>query len=130
MDQHSNNVSLFNVVEQVNIHPNARLQPNAVLPLELHAYWAIEIEHRSREFETRFVLVADTGLETPSRTFTHRPVTQRFRTRTMGLPFPPVFGEYVLHVDWRSSQDAGWQRQGISWPIGIRVAESKPTTTH
>jgi hypothetical protein len=130
VDQHTNNVSLFNLVEQINVRPQAGPPPNGLLPLEIHAYWRLTHLEHGKEFETRFVLVADTGLETPSSTFRHRPVTGRFRTRTVGVPYPPVFGEYSLHVDSRSNEDEPWERSALRWPLSIRVIEPKPTTTH
>lgn len=130
VDQHSNNVSLFNVVEQVNVNPNATEPPQGLLPLEIHAYWLLFPDEIGEHFETRFVLVADTALETPSSVFRHRPVTKRFRTRVMGVPYPPVFGEYVLYVDWRRDDQRPWERCGLHWPISIQVAETRPPTTH
>jgi hypothetical protein len=130
VDQHSNNVSLFNLVEQVNVAPNAGQPPRGLLPLEIHAYWRLPGGEHSREFESRFVLVADTGLETPSSTFRHRPVTSRFRVRTVGVPYPPVFGEYLLFVDHRVDSDAQWERSSVRWPISIRLAEPRPAMTH
>jgi len=130
VDQHSNNVSLFNLVEQVNVNPNARQLPRGLLPLEIHAYWSLTPGQVGEEFEARFVLVADTGLETSSSTFKHRPVTRRFRSRTMGVPYPPVFGEYTLHVDWRVTDDEPWRRTPVRWPLSIRAGEPKPPVTH
>lgn len=130
VDQHSNNVSLFNVVEQVNVNPNATEPPHGLLPLEIHAYWRLTPDEIGEHFETRFVLVADTGLETLSSVFRHRPVTKRFRTRVMGVPYPPVFGEYALHVDWRRDEQRPWERGALHWPILIQVAETRPQTTH
>ncbi len=130
VDQHSNNVSLFNLVEQINVNPNVPQPPKGMLPLEIHVYWRIEPEQVQSEFESRFVLVAETGLETPSSTYKHRPISARFRTRTMGLPNPPVLGDYVLRVDWRKSEEYEWQREDVSWPVALRVGERKPPTTH
>ncbi|HEX2736260.1 MAG TPA: hypothetical protein VHM70_31880 [Polyangiaceae bacterium] len=130
IDQTSNNVSLFNVVEQINVHPRAGHPPNGLLPLEIHAYWRLMSGEQGQPFETRFVLVAESGLETSSTTFRHRPLTSRFRTRTMGIPFPPVFGEYVLRVDFRSNEEDSWQRAQPEWPFSIRLAETAPATTH
>jgi hypothetical protein len=130
VDQHTNNVSLFNIVEQVNIRPQAGPPPNGILPLEIHAYWRVGHAEQGQQFETRFVLVAESGLESPSSTFRHRPVTGRFRTRTVGVPYPPVFGEYTLYVDFRATEDDSWERAVPRWPLSIRLAEPKPTTTH
>jgi hypothetical protein len=130
VDQHTNNISLFNVVEQVNVSSRVQAPPRGVFPLEIHAYWRVAVQEVSETFEARFVLVADSGLETPSSTFVHRPVTSRFRTRTMGVPYPPVFGDYVLYVDWRAREADSWARESVEWPMSVRVAESKPPTRH
>ncbi len=130
VDQQSNNVSLFNLVEQVNVPPNAPAPPRGLIPLEIHAYWRLLPDEVGEEFETRFVMEATTGLETPSPTFRHRPSVARFRTRVMGVPFPPVLGSYTLHVDWRSSEAHEWQRTSASWPMNLRELERRPQTTH
>lgn len=130
VDQHSNNPSLFNLVEHISIPPDATPPPNGVIPLEVHAYWRLEPAEFNVDFHVRFVMVASTGLETPSISFKHRAGTSRFRTRTMGLPFPPVADEYKLCVDWSFDGEDNWHRQGQAWPILIRVAEKKPIVTH
>jgi hypothetical protein len=130
VDQQSNNVSLFSLVEQVNVPPNAPAPPRGVIPLEIHAYWRVDPSEVGEEFETRFVMEATTGLETPGPTFRHRPSVGRFRTRVMGVPYPPVLGDYTLHVDWRGDENAAWQRVGITWPMSLRQLERRPTTTH
>jgi hypothetical protein len=130
VDQHSNNVSLFNLVEQVNVHPNAQQVPRGMLPLEIHAYWSLLPQQVGEDFQARFVLVAETGLETASTTFRHRPTTLRFRSRTMGVPYPPVFGDYTLCVDFRRADDDDWHRTNARWPLRIRLGEAKPAVTH
>src|SRR4051794_22976315 len=94
VDQQSNNVTLFNIVEQINVPTGAPPPPRGLVPLEIHAYFRVGQEEIGRDFEMRFVMVASTGLETHTDVFTHRPVTPRYRTRTFGLPFPPVAGMY------------------------------------
>ena len=94
VDQHSNNVTLFNLVEQINVPPGAPPPPHGLVPLEIHAYFHVGQEELGRDFEVRFVMTAATGLETPTDAFVHRAVTPRFRTRTLGLPFPPVAVPY------------------------------------
>jgi hypothetical protein len=86
VDQQSNNVSLFSLVEQINVPEGAPPPPHGMVPLEVHAYWRLAPAEVSETFEMRFVLVAPTGLETSSDVFKHRSVTDRFRTRTLGLP--------------------------------------------
>ncbi len=123
MDQQSNNASLFNLVEQINVPAGAGTPPNGLVPLELHAYWNLDSDETGRDFWVRFVMVAASGLETPSREFKHRSVTRRFRTRTIGLPYPPVLGHYTLKVDWRFDEQAEWTREALSWPVTIHTVE-------
>lgn len=129
VDQHTNNVSLFNLVEQINLSAGAAPPPNGLVPIEMHAYWQLETEETT-DFEVRFVMVAQTGLETSSTTYRHRGVRGRFRTRTIGLPFPPVLGAYTLRVDWRYREEQPWHREAPSWPVSLQEIERKPRVTH
>lgn len=127
VDQHSNNVTLFNLVEQINVPPGAPPPPQGLVPLEMHAYFELSTIEVGREIEVRFVMVAPTGLETPTDAFRHRPVTPRYRTRTFGLPFPPVTGQYDLRVDWRYVGEEGWHRDPLRWPVAIvEAAAARP----
>jgi hypothetical protein len=130
LDQHSNNVTLFNLVEQVNVPAGASPPPRRTLPLEVHAYFVLSPEEVRHTFEVRFAMVASSGLETFSNVFSHKPVTPRYRTRTLGLPFPPVHDHYELRVDWREAGDEGWQREPVRWPISFVEASSTPPVTH
>lgn len=130
LDQQSNNVSLFNLVEQVNVPPGAPPPPNNLLPLELHAYFRLSPEEIGKTIEMRFALVATSGLETLSEIVRHSCVTPRYRTRTLGLPFPPVVGHYELRVDFRSAPQAPWTRDPLAWPISFVELENKPRVTH
>jgi hypothetical protein len=130
VDQHTNNVSLFNLVEQINVPAGAPPPPQGVVPLELHAYWQLDSDVTTEDFEVRFVLVASTGLETSSTTYRHRAVHGRFRTRTVGLPYPPVLGHYTLRVDWRYREEQPWHREGVSWPVMLQELDRKPRVTH
>ena len=76
LDQQSNNVSLFNLVEQVNVPPGAPPPPNNLLPLELHAYFRLAPDELGSTLEMRFALVADTGLETLSEVVRHTCATR------------------------------------------------------
>lgn len=120
-------MTLFSLVEQVNVPPNQPAPENGLIPLEVHAYWRISPAELNQTFSIRFVMVAvHTGLETSSPAFNHRAVTERFRTRTMGLPCPPVPGQYELRVDWRMEGGAQWQREPGSWPITLaHVSEQR-----
>jgi hypothetical protein len=130
VDQQSNNVSLFNLVEQLNVPPGAPPPPGGLVPLEIHAYFALSAEETGRPFEVRFALIAPSGLETFSEVFSHRAVTPRYRTRTLGLPFPPVMGHYELRVDWRPAGQPGWTREPSGWPVAIVEATPTERVTH
>lgn len=128
LDQNSNNVTLFNLVEQINVPE----QPpsTTVIPLEIHAYFQLDADDLQTEMEVRFSLVASTGLETCTDPIQHRPRTPRYRTRVMGLPMPPVLGNYELRVDTRFAGTEGWSRDPLSWPLTIVQVERKPRVTH
>jgi hypothetical protein len=130
LDRYSNNVTLFNLVEQLNFPKEQPPAPGTVLPLEVHAYFELAPEETNRRFEMRFSLVAATGLETVTDPFAHRPTTPRYRTRTMGLPLPPVIGSYELCVDTRAEGTEHWQRDRLRWPLLITEVEPRPTVTH
>jgi hypothetical protein len=132
LDQHSNNVTLFNLVEQINLRQNAELLPGTLVPVEVHAYFQIEPHEMGVDFEVRFALVSlETGLESLSDLFNHRSTTPRYRTRTGGLPLPPVPGAYALRLDWRRRGNANFTRDPIEWPVHIAEQPSEtPRVTH
>jgi hypothetical protein len=130
LDQHSNNITLFNLVEQINIPPGAPPPPAGLVPLEIHAYFVLASIEIGQPFEVRFAIIARSGLETLSEVFSHRAVTPRFRTRTLGLPLPPVVGEYELRIDWRHAHTASWTREQVFWPLVLVEASAQPQIKH
>lgn len=132
LDQHSNNVTLFNLVEQINLKPNSEMPPGTLVPVEIHAYFQCDHRELGVEFEVRFALVSlETGLESMSDIFVHRSATPRYRTRTGGLPLPPVAGMYELRIDWRRRGDSNYTRDPLGWPINIaELAAEAPRITH
>ncbi len=130
LDQQSNNVTLFNLVEQVNLPPGATPGSNTRIPLEIHAYLRLDPAELGEEFEMRFALVGSTGLETFTDPAKHRGATSRLRTRTLGVPFPPVLGHYDLYLDTRKSESDLWVRDSASWPIAFLQEDQTPTVTH
>jgi hypothetical protein len=130
VDQHSNNVTLFNLVEQLNFPRQNFPPPGALLPLEVHAYFQLDSYELNQKFDLRFVLVGDSGLETPTNVFPHRSTTPRYRTRTFGLPAPPAVGNYELRVEWKSSTSTEWIRDAASWPLNVVETEARPAVTH
>jgi hypothetical protein len=129
LDQGSNNVTLFNLVEQINVPEGQPLPAGQLVPIELHSYWKFGTEELKTEFETRFVLVSlETGLEAPSEIARHKVLTSQLRTRTMGLPLPPVAGTYELRTDWRVVGNEGWNRDDSVWPMRvIERSQAKPS---
>ncbi|HEV8549743.1 MAG TPA: hypothetical protein VGQ57_11960 [Polyangiaceae bacterium] len=130
VDQQSNNVTLFNLVEQLNFPSQKFPPPGVLLPLEVHAYLRFDAFEVNQKFELRFVLVGDTGLETPTNVFAHRSPGVRYRTRTFGLPAPPAAGNYELRVEYRANADAPWVRDPAAWPLMVLEAEARPAVTH
>jgi hypothetical protein len=129
LDQYSNNVSLFNLVEQINLPPQPP-PPGALLPLEVHAYFQLLPHEMNTSFEIRFVLVASSGLETASPFFKHKSQTPRYRTRAFGLPVPPIFDQYELKVDFRLEGHAGWTRDSALWPLSVVESAPQDVVTH
>jgi hypothetical protein len=130
LDQQSNNVSLFNMVEQINLPRGIEPPPGAVLPIELHAYFQLDGHELNQRFEMRMVLVASTGLETSTDAYPHKSATLRYRTRTMGMPIPPIADNYEVRVDTRLAGTEQWTRDPLSWPLVVTVAEARPAVTH
>jgi hypothetical protein len=130
LDQHSNNITLFNLVEQLNFPKHQVPAPGSLLPLEVHAYFELDGGELNQRFDVRYVLVAESGLETPTETFTHRSSTLRYRTRTYGLPAPPVAGKYELRVDARPAGSEAWRRDAARWPLTVMHSDPRPVVTH
>jgi hypothetical protein len=130
LDQHSNNVTLFNVVEQVNLQPNVDPPPGAYLPLEVHAYFLLGPGELSQPFDVRFALVAPTGLELLTDATSHKSSTPRYRTRSLGLPAPAVPGNYQLCVDIRQPGSDGFTRDATHWPLVVARLEPRPAIVH
>ena len=130
LDQHSNNVTLFNIVEQVNLQPNVDPPPGAFLPLEVHAYFLLGPGEVSQPFEVRFALVAPTGLELLTDATQHKSSTPRFRTRSLGLPAPIVPGNYQLYVDIKQPGTDGFTRESLHWPLVVARLEQRTGTVH
>jgi hypothetical protein len=130
LDQQSNNVSLFNVVEQLNLPRGVEPPPGALLPVEIHAYFQLDPGEINQRFELRFSLVAASGLETITDAYAHKSSTPRYRTRTMGLPVPPIADNYQLRIETRPVGTEHWSRDPMAWPLIVALAEARPAVTH
>ena len=130
LDQHSNNVTLFNIVEQVNLQPNHDPPPGAFLPLEVHAYFLLDPSEVAQGFELRFALVAASGLELLTDATSHRSSAPRYRTRSLGVPAPAVPGHYQLCVDVKQPGTGVFTRDALSWPLVVARLEPRPSVVH
>jgi hypothetical protein len=130
LDQHSNNVTLFNIVEQVNLQHNVDPPPGAFLPLEVHAYFMLGPQELQQPFEMRFALVAPSGLELLTDPTPHKSSTPRYRTRSLGLPAPSVPGNYQLCVDLKQPGQDGFTRESLHWPLVVARLEPRPAVVH
>ncbi len=130
LDQQSNNITLFSLVEQVNVPAGAGAHPGTKIPLEIHAYLKLEGSELGHEFSMRYVLVGTSGLETYSDPAVHKSSTVRLRTRSVGIPFPPALGHYELMVEFQTNPGDVWRRDEASWPISFLEMSSKPQVTH
>ncbi len=129
LDQQTNNISLFTLVEQVNVPPGAPPPARGRIPLEVHCYFRLAEGEVGKNVELRFALVSSAGLETFTEPVQHKAPSPRFRTRRAGLPFPPGLGHYELRVDFRvEGQD--WQRDPLSWPLSIVEPRAPSHVTH
>ena len=128
LDQQSNNVSLFTLVEQISVRRDA--QPaSGLIPLEVHAYFEVGSVELPLAFEVRFLLVGPNGLETYSDSIRLQASSPKIRTKTMGLPPPPVAGQHNLRVEWRQEGGA-WHREPVGWPIVLVELDATPPVTH
>lgn len=130
LDQGSNNITLFSLVEQINLRPGTSPPPGHKIPLEIHAYFRLDGREMGQSVSIRFALVGQSGLETYTDTMTHRVATARFRTRSVGLPSPAALGQYDLRVEFRLGEDGDWTRDPISWPIAFVESNPSPPITH
>jgi hypothetical protein len=130
LDQQSNNVTLFNLVEQLNFPPHSQPRPGALLPIEIHAYFQLSPEELNQRFELRFVIVESSGLETLTEPVQHKSSTPRYRTRTLGLPAPQAPGSYQLRVEVKLGDREHWVRDAAAWPLLVVRTEPRPQVTH
>lgn len=131
VDQQSNNPTLFNLVEQLNIPPNAPRPAHTVVPLEVHSYWKFDGAEVGKDYEVRVVVCSlETSLETSGEIHLHRALAPRLRTRVQGLPFPSVAGTYQVCVDWRAVGIESWTRSALKWPLTITEDLPQTRVTH
>jgi hypothetical protein len=118
LDQHSNNLSLFSLVEILRLRPPPNAPP--IAPFEIHSYWQLSPDEIGVTFEWRLVFVAPDNEVPWEKVFEFRSPTVRHRFRVFGFPVL-VSGQIRLQVDWRESGTQQWQRCDVFWPIEIEV---------
>jgi hypothetical protein len=131
LDQQTNNVTLFSMVEQINVRSGATPRPGSAVPIEVHAYLSFQGEEVGHEFGLRYALVSSTtGLEIYSEPSKHRATAARLRTRSLGLPFPANLGHFDLRIEFRAAHSEVWVRDAARWPVSFLETEERPTVTH
>lgn len=124
LDQTSNNWSLFNLIEQVQVAVDSPQHlAGRVLPYEVHTYWEMAADEIGREFVARIVLVKNNERK-ESRELSIRPDKIRHRLRGRGVPF--FFeGQSYVTVEWRFADGQDWHPTPFAWPLFVEV---RPTT--
>jgi hypothetical protein len=119
LDRDSNNWSLFNLTEQVQLPPDAPPPgPSVGLPLEIHCYWLFSDAELNQDFEWRLIVGAGGQEARIAAPFPLRSDKRRQRIRTKGLPF--LFeGETIVQVEWCERGTANWKREDALWPLLI-----------
>ncbi len=130
LDQHSNNISLFNLVEQINLPVETSTAAHRSIPLEVHSYLRLAPDELNQVFEFRYVLVSEDGLDAYSEPVTHQIKTARYRMRSVGLPMPVSTGEFTLQLEYRAKGQEDFLRDSLSWPVHFRRDEKPPSITH
>ncbi len=130
LDQHSHNISLFNLVEQINLPPLSSVPGRQNLPLEVHAYLRMASGEENQVFEFRYALVSQNGLDSYSEPIVHQIKTPRYRMRSLGLPMPLTTGQYSIHLEYRRQGEEEFKRDPLGWPLTFRREEQAPSVTH
>lgn len=120
LDSNSNNLSLFNLVEEVQVKTaGGILTPGTGVPYETHVYWELEPAALNRAFEMRLVAVQN-GVEHLSDIIPLVSDKRRHRVRNKGTPLF-FTGVSELKVEWRFTGDAVWTRESAYWPLDVSV---------
>jgi len=129
IDVETKNVSLHNVVEQLNVPEELRTETMLGYPLEVVSLWSRAEPHTSAVGEARVVLVAPSGRELGSGSYAidlseHERFRSRIRLRGVPAEGP---GRYVFKVYLRSEGETDWKPvAGIPLSVTITASGAKP----
>ena len=115
LDQSTNNMSLFGLVEQVQ----AASVPSDV-PLEFHLHYEFDEAERGRDYEVRaLILERGSRQRWESGPVPIKSPTPRFRLSIHGFRLP-AFGTFDVFAEVREARlDGEWERSPFSWPLEI-----------
>jgi len=127
VDQLTNNFSVFNLVEQLNVAESAL---GTEVPIEVHIYWLVSQQARETEIEIRVVRVPlDGGNEDLGGPMNLKPAsTDRVRFRAGNFRLPKAYGSYVLAVEWRKKGGDDWHRDPATWPLTMATMPQQSET--
>lgn len=129
-----NTVSLINVIEGLAVVNEGLGQ---TIPCELISNWALPRESIGSELEVRAAIVQLDGIakgtSNPEIVLV-QPTndtgrTVRLRLRMQNLVLPPVFGEFMVHMEWRFRGTDEWNRSEASWFLSVDLMEATPVAT-
>jgi len=129
IDRETNNVSLFEVIEQLNVlGPLPDVAARAALPMqfEIVSLWARANAGEPEESTGRIVLIAPNGLEVLSHVF---PVSltehTRMRTQMRSVGFPLLGrGRYVFRIELQDT--GGTWNQVARIPVEVESIAQPP----
>ena len=117
LDESSNNFSLFNLVEQVQV--GAQAPAELVLPLEVHIHLAWSETEFDLPHELRWVVRTEGGGEVLGPVQPLCANSPHLRLRSFGLTVPRFSGPSEVRVEWRSAGSVEWTREPAWWPLQL-----------
>jgi len=124
IDQRSNNVSLFNLIEALQI---AELPQR--IPVEVHVYAEFDEAERGQPHELRFGLEDEHGSVTwRSQIMPVTSDTRRMRIIGQGLNLSAP-GSYHLLAEMRPAgeESTTWIRASVAWPLEVSLVAGQRT---
>lgn len=124
VDSESNNISLFDLLEQLTISEPQQGPGIAVFPHEVVSLWTRDNLGEGGVAETRFVIVAPDATRTEGPALSidltafHR---SRMRSRAPGLPIQGA-GLYWIATELRQGENPQWAEVGRI-PLEVRFGE-------
>jgi hypothetical protein len=119
VDQETNNLSVFSLVEVLQVAALPTSAEPVMLPIEGHAYIE-QPTSQERRLDGRLLWINEGGETALAGEFLNLALAnRRMRLRFRGLRLPP-WGAGNLHLiaEWRETPGEGvWTRSGPAWPV-------------